>query len=67
MRAASQSMHLHMFGREECVYSGEYLRRNCEWRSVQTMSNADLIVSGSNHQAYKKGLQTPTHSMSPAL
>ena len=47
--AACQSTHLHAFEREECVYSGEYLRRNCEWRPVQTMSNADLIVSGSTH------------------
>ena len=32
----------------------EYLRRNCEWRSVQTMSNADLIVSGSTNQADRR-------------
>ena len=44
----------HALGREECVYSGEYLRQNCEWRSVQTMSNADFIVSGSTHQTDRR-------------
>ena len=38
--------------REASVYSGEYLRRSCEWRSIQTKSNADLIVSERIHQAY---------------
>ena len=45
---------LHAFEREERVYSGEYLRRSCEWRSVQTMSNADFIVSGSTRQADRR-------------
>ena len=40
---------------EECVYSREYLRRNCEWKYVEIMSHADLTVySGSTHQADRR-------------
>ena len=36
----------------ECVYSGEYLRQNFEWKKVEMMSHTDLTVySGSIHQA----------------
>ena len=39
----------------ECVYSREYLRRNCEWKSVEIMSHTDLTVySGSTHQADRR-------------
>ena len=38
----------------ECGYSRDYLQRNSEWKYVEIMSDADLTVGGSTHQADRR-------------